>query len=445
MLTGQDYRNALTSRHPFWATLSPQNIQQRINQILSMPDSRTAVQSLSAVEYTIFLKTSPETRPILLELAHPQQIRTALDLDCWDKDSLKSRQVLRWLEELQRSGDEVLTNALLTLDIELLTAAFRNHLRIHATLPFEEEDEPISYDEIIANELYRIEFLDEEDSFNERIRRLLSALRMSNLDFYHNLMQNIMWGQDREAEEWAYRWKSGRLQDEGFPDYYDALETYYMVDLEHPLPDLPEPPSAPGLPEGIETSGIIPTYTWSLTPSGSMLDNILKAPLPLATQERLCGEMVYLCNRELVIDQVDFTYAQAIHDSLARVHAYLNLGIEYLNSHDVQQLSALLTANSLQSIFAIGFTLSMRLHQQALHIQSHLNHTAGVRRAVPSMTRQVLNGLLIKTPQFFQGLECPGMESYRHFSHVQDIKLVEPILSFLEQDPTYGLTPTHLF
>lgn len=440
MLTEQDYHNALIRRHPFWATLSPHTIQQRIDQILSRPDSQAAVQALSAVEYTIFLKTSPETRPILLELAHPQQIRTALDLDCWDKDRLKSRHVLTWLEELQRSGDDVLTNVLMTLDIELLTAAFRNHLRIHATLPFEEEDEPISYDEIIANELYRIEFLDEEDPINERIRRLLSSLRMSSLDFYHNLMQNIMWGQDREAEEWAYRWKSGRLQDEGFPDYYDALAAYHLVDLAHPLPGLTGPPSAPGLPEGLETAGIIPTYTWSLTPSGSMLDNVLKEQLPLETRERLCGEMVYLCNRELVIDQVDFTYAQAIHNSLSRVHAYLNLGIEYLHSHDVQQLSDLLSANSLRSIFAIGFTLCMRLHQRALRIQSHLNHTVGVRRAVPGLARQVLNGLLIGTPQFFQGLASPGTESYRPFSHVQDVMLVGSILSSLEQDPAYDLT-----
>lgn len=444
MLTEQDYRNALSSRQPFWVTLSPHAIQQRVHQLLSMPDSKAAVQALSAVEYAIFLKSSPETRPALLELAHPHQIRTALDLDCWDRDNLNTRQVIAWLGEFQRSGEKVLTNALMTLDIELLTAAFRNHLRIHATLPFEEEDEPINYDEIIANELYRIEFLDEEDSVNERIQRLLGALRRSSLDFYHNLMQNIMWGQDREAEEWAYRWKSGRLQDEGFPDYYDALETYHLVNLEHPLPDSTERPSAPGLPEGIETSGIIPTYTWGLTPSGSILDKLLTDDLPPETQERLCGEMVFLCNRELVIDQVDFTYAQAIQNSLSRVHAYLNLGFEYLHSNGAQQLSALLMATSLQSVFAIGFTLSMRLHQQALHIQSHLNHTAGVRRAVPSLARQVLNGLLHRTPQFFKGLESPGAMSFRHFSHVQDIMLVGPILSSLEQDHAYGLKHTNL-
>lgn len=436
MLTERDFHNALVIRHPFWMTLSSGTIKQRINQILSMPDAQAAVQALAPVEYTILVKASPETRPALLELANANQIRTVLDLDCWDKDNLKTLQVINWLEELQRSGDDVLTSTLMTLDAELLIATFRNHIRIHATLPFEEEDEPISYDEIVANELYRIEFLDQESMANERIQRLLNALRMSNLDFYHNLMQNIMWGQDSEAEEWAYRWKSGRLQDEGFPDYYDALETYHLVDLEHPLPSSTET-SAPGIPEGIEASGIIPSYAWGIIPSGSLFDQAGMGDLPSETQERLCLEMVYLCNRELVISQVDFTDTQAVHTSLSRVHAYLNLGIEYLNNHDVQQFPSLLTSNSLQSIFDLGFTLSTRLHQQALHLQRHLNHAAGVRRAVPTLTRQVLDGLLLRTPQFFVGLASPGAIGYRPFLHLQDIMLVKPLLTSIEQNPAY--------
>ena len=43
-------------------------------------------------------------------------------------------------------------------------------------------------------------------------------------------MQGIMWSVQSELEEWAYRWKSGRLQDDGFPDYYDALAAYRIVD-----------------------------------------------------------------------------------------------------------------------------------------------------------------------------------------------------------------------
>jgi hypothetical protein len=436
MPTGQDYHRALVARHPFWEELSPTVIKRRIDQLLAAPDNQASVQALSPVEYIILLKESPETRPLLLALAHPEQIRTTLDLDCWDKDTLQSPQVLTWLEELQRSGHDVFIRTLQALDIELLIATFRKHMRIHATLPIEEE-EPGNYDEVSANELYRIEFIDPESPLNERILRLLSALRTADLNFYHGLLQSAMWGQDDEAEEWAYRWKSGRLQDEGFPNYYEALETYRLIDLEQPLPTSTDSPQAPGIPVSAEASGLVPTYAWSLIPPGSLLAQALTGDLSAATQERLCWEMVYLCNRELVIDQVDFANATEVRASLSRVNAHLNIGLEHLSVEDAQRLTPLLTTHSLQSICLVGFTLSMRLHQQALRLQTHLDHAAGVRRALPGLARQVLDGLLAKHPQFFEGLEYPGATGYRNVLHVQDVALIAPVLTYIERDPAY--------
>jgi hypothetical protein len=437
MPTEQDYRRALIVRHPFWEKLSPTVIKQRVAQILAAPNSQALVQALSPVEYTVILKESPETRSALLKLAHPKQIRTVLDLDCWHKDTLQSTQVLAWLEELHRSGHDVFIQALQELDTELLIATFCKHIRVHAALPLEEETESHPYNEVLANELYRVEFLDQEDPLYDRILQLLSALRMADLDFYHGLMQSIMWGQVSEAEEWAYRWKSGRLQDEGFPDYYEALEMSRLVDLEQPLPASTQPPQAPGLPESAEESGLVPTYAWSLTPSGSLLAQALTAEFTAETQERLCWEMVYLCNRELVIDQVDFANAAAVRASLARVHAHLNMGLEYLSDNAHEQLVSLLTDHSLQSIYQVGFTLSMRLHQQALRLQAHLDRAAGVRRALPGLAQQVLVGLLDKHPQFFEGLEYPGAIAYRDFLHMRDVMLAAPVLTYLENDPAY--------
>jgi hypothetical protein len=262
---------------------------------------------------------------------------------------------------------------------------------------------------------------------------------MADLDLYHGLMQHVMWGQDSESEEWAYRWKRGRLQDEGFPDYYEALGTYHLIDLEQPLPISTEPPQAPGLPESAEESGLIPTYVWSLTPSGSLLAQALTGDFPVEIQERLCWEMVYLCNRELVIDQTDFAHAAAVRASLSRVHARLNMGLEYLSGNDPQLLVPLLTGHSLQSLCQVGFTLSMRLRQRALSLQTHLDHAAGVRRALSGLARQVLDGLLGKHPQFFEGLKHPGATGYRDFLHVRDIMLVASVLTHLENDPAYHL------
>lgn len=439
MPTEQEYHKALLTRNPFWISLSPTAVKRRIEQILNAPDAAAVVRELSPVEYTVLLKESPETRSQLLALATPQQVRTTLDLDCWHKDGLQSTRVLTWLDELQHSGPEVFARALGELDLELLIATFRKHMRVHAALPSEEEDDPGHYDEVLYNELYRVEFLDLDADLQERIRRIFSTLRMADGDLYHGLMQHIMWGQESEAEEWAYRWKSGRLQDEGFPDYYEALETYRLSDLEKPLPPAPALLPSPGSPESAETSGLVPAYAWSFTPSDSPLAQALHGEFSPATQERLCWEMVYLCNRELIIDQVDFVDATAVQASLSRAHAYLNMGLEYLSGYDPQQLVPLLTTRSLQELFQIGFTLCTRLHQRALRLQTHLNRSGGVRRALPGLGRRVLDGLLRRPPQFFEGLLRPGLIACRNFLSVQDVALVDPVLTALEHDPAYRL------
>ncbi len=435
-----DYREALLAPQPFWATLSPTTVKQRIEQLLAAPDSAALVQALSPVEYTVLLKAAPDMRAMLLQLGHPEQIRTVLDLDCWHKDTLQSPRVLEWLEALQHSGEDICVQTLQALDSEMLSVVLHRHIRVNAALPSEEED-PDPYDEVLSNELYRVAFIDPDSPLNERVAEFLRLLRMTDLDMYYSLMQGTMWAEESDLEEWAYRWKTGRLQDEGIPDYYEALEAYHVVDVE-PLDALPPVPlEPPGVPASAEESGLVPSYAWSLTPSGSLLALALQGDFTPATLERLCWEMVSLCNKAVVLDQVDFADTTAVRASLECVHAYVNIGLEYLSNQVPRQLVPLLTERSLMSICQVGFSLSMRLRQRASHLQVHLNGAAGVRRALPGLARYVVDGLLQTTwhPQFFVGLESPGDTVYRDFLRFQDICLVDAVLQSLEHDPAYGL------
>jgi hypothetical protein len=150
--------------------------------------------------------------------------------------------------------------------------------------------------------------------------------------------------------------------------------------------------------------------------------------------------MVSLCNKAFVLDHVDFANTAAVRASLARVHAYVNVGLEYLSNSRTEQLVPLLTERSLVSICQVGFSLSMRLRQRASHLQIHLNRAGGVRRALPELARRVLDGLLQAWyPQFFAGLESPGDPAYRDFLHFQDVCLVDAVLHTLEHDPVYHL------
>ena len=188
-------------------------------------------------------------------------------MDCWHQGTLQSPRVLEWLEELQRSGADAFIQALETMDSEMLIVVLHRHLRVNAVLPLEEEEDPGPYDEVLSNELYRITFVDPDSPLNERVAEFLRGLRLTDLDMYYTLMQGAMWAQESELEEWAYRWKVGRLLDEGIPDEQEALETYHVVDVEALQAPLPAPLEPPGVPASAAESGVVPSYAWSLTPA----------------------------------------------------------------------------------------------------------------------------------------------------------------------------------
>ncbi|ETX05110.1 MAG: hypothetical protein ETSY2_24870 [Candidatus Entotheonella gemina] len=437
MLTEQDYRKALVARHPFWQRLSPTAVKQHVDQLLSAANAADLVQALSPVELTLMLKEVPDARPLMLQLAQPEQIRLVLDLDCWHKDELQSPRILEWLEELQRSGIDTFTQALTELDAELLVAFLRQYLRVQATLPPEEEDEPRTYEEALVNELYRAEFIDPEGPRNDRVQNLLNFMRAADLDQYNRLMQAAMWEQDSELLEWAYRWKSGRLQDEGFPEYYEALEYHHLVDLQQLAPESSTVLDSPAPPESAEEMGMVPTYAWSFTPPGSYLERAMTGAFSAEVIERLCWEMVALCNRALIYDQVDFADTAAVRASFERVHARLNIGLDYLGSRDKQPLPYLLNHYALSLIYQVGFTLVMHLYGQATRIQHHLTQHTGVRRTYPQLITCVLQGLLLPQPKMFRGLHQPGAVGYSDFRTLHDITLVIGVLKQIEAYPAY--------
>jgi len=237
--------------------------------------------------------------------------------------------------------------------------------------------------------------------------------------------------------EWAYRWKSGRLQDEGFPEYYEALEHHHLVDLRQLVPEASTVLTSPAPPESAEEVGIVPAYAWSFTPSGSNLERAMTEVFSAEVIERLCWEMVALCNRALIYDQVDFADAVAVRSSFERVHAYLNIGLDYLGSRDKQSLPYLLTHYALNLIYQVGFTLVMHLHGHAARLQHHLTQRTGVRRGYSQLMAWVLQGLLLPQPKLFRGLHEPGAVGYRDFRTLPDITLVIGVLKQGESDPAY--------
>ena len=78
-----------------------------------------------------------------------------------------------------------------------------------------------------------IDILPSQDGDSDRavpIHRLLEHLYRGDLDLARAVVNAARWDSGAETEELAYRFRSGRIADLGFVEYYDALRIYQEVD-----------------------------------------------------------------------------------------------------------------------------------------------------------------------------------------------------------------------
>jgi hypothetical protein len=124
----------------------------------------------------------------LMEHATTEQIAVCLDLDTW-QDFVPDRSKLdEWLEAFADSGDETLLRSTRAMDMELLVLHMKS-----------------------------------------RISVLLRTLFQNDYWVYFRLLQGVIWELVPETEESALRWRTGRLQDLGFPSWEESMRIYGFI------------------------------------------------------------------------------------------------------------------------------------------------------------------------------------------------------------------------
>ncbi len=64
------------------------------------------------------------------------------------------------------------------------------------------------------------------DARSPLVRNLIEALYERDYSYFITVMEDTSWGVESDLEEAAFRMRNARLQDRGFPDYYEAQEIY---------------------------------------------------------------------------------------------------------------------------------------------------------------------------------------------------------------------------
>ena len=200
---------------------------RRIDALLSSDDAAGAVAALSPNEvFELVHEVGFEDAGDLLALATPAQFVGCFDLDGWQKDTLDVVALRPWMWALFETGFEKATQVWGTLDAELRALILQREVKIYDTTleegPRDDSDAPIF---TTSDRFFHLE-LPEDDETQRLVIQLVEDLYRGDPDLARHTIMAARSEPPAELEETAYRWRSARLADLGYVDFYEALDLF---------------------------------------------------------------------------------------------------------------------------------------------------------------------------------------------------------------------------
>ena len=396
------------SLHDTLALLRDLPPQKRLALILEDPNPSGLVAELEPQEYHLLLREIglDDSYP-LLPLATPEQLTFCLDRELWRHDEYLPEKGLQWLELLMAAEEEDdLVNLLPHLDFALLILILMDEITVGGGLGdlTSDDERQTEWDQSFDN-IFMITYRHERTS--ELVGRFLDLVFRSDKDLYLGLMQGVKNEVNSDVEEHCRWYRSGRLADFGFPERLDALTIYSVVE-----------------PESFLLEGVKKSFTAERDPVLPSLfrhdDSLLGRTLRRADSPDLLRELQYIITCALVVEDPDADDDERAEAVLLRVHGYLTIALEYLVGDDETRAVEIVANDYLKHLFQLGYTLVRRLRRQAAPFSSD-DHATG----------SVLTGLKADFPQFYRGLGTEGIDGYREFSDLDDVRDVEKFLALL--------------
>lgn len=382
--------------------------RKRLTLILEDPDPSGLVAELEPQEYHLLLREiGLNDATALLPLATPEQLAFCLDRELWHRDEYLPEKGLTWLELLVTGEEADLVALLPHLDFGLILLILMHEITVGGGAGdlLTDDERQTEWDHSFDN-IFMITYRHHQSS--ELVGRFLDIIYRSDKQLYQGLMEGIKNEVSPEVEEHCRRFRAGRLADHGFPDRLDALTIYTQVD---PASFRPEKRGQKVLPA--ERDPILPSLF-------RHDDSLLGRTLRRADSAELLRELQYLITCALVVEEPESDDDERAEAVLLRVHGYLTIALEYLAGDDEARAAEILSGTCLKQLFQLGYTLVRRLRRQGLPLTSD-DHATG----------SVLAGLQADFPRFYRGLDRAGVDGYREFSDLEDVRTVEQFLTLL--------------
>lgn len=393
---------------------------RRIDALLSQEDAKSAVAALSPNEvYELVHEVGFEDAQPLIELATPQQIRGCFDLDAWNKDQLEVPALKPWLAALAEVGFEKVGEVWAALDAEFRTLVLQRQVIVYDTTlnegPEEDNDEPIMP---TPDRFFLLE-LKGDDETQRLIMTLVEDLYRADPELARHTIMAARSEPPAELEEMSYRWRSGRLADLGYVDFYDAL------DLFRPLPA-----DQVSIGEGTqdrpvaEDTSRMPLVVAEEVIGRSFLARAMAAMDDESEAERLEQALMVLVNKVLAAGRAKPGQSEVMRRGALYATATLSLGLEVVARGDLERAKQALSSIGFNRLFRVGYTVTHKLAKLA---------TALAPRSVTAGTpaRELVAALCSPRPLFARAADEPPQAGMRPFESQADLRRAGEILTGL--------------
>jgi hypothetical protein len=329
--------------------------------MLAGSEGRGRIRRLPAAQLFFSLKEldDDEVSSLLPHLTE-EQWAAVLDLEIWHRDRLSLPALLGWQRHLLTAEDPVARKLVRATDPEIWELAFRKGMVVFARSdPDEFEGEPGD------GEIFETpdgQFLVELNCPSDQARILRAlVLRLYALDSESAavMLQEARFRSPMELEEEAYQSRRRRVEDLGFPDYYDALSVYTPLRREDRLLEKVWSGEEFGPGELPVPTGMFQAY------GPLLLFRALAAGSRRGSLEPLVEELFLLCNKVLAADRISPGDAGRIRQGIRKTVCGVNLGLSLWSADDLEKAETGVRNHFLVQFFQLGYGALTELREMA--------------------------------------------------------------------------------
>jgi hypothetical protein len=289
----------------------------------------------------------------LLPMATESQIVTAFDLDAWSGLTVDIERLDAWMAALASSDDETLLRGARAMDPELLMIFLREHVDV-VLKPNESDDpdwSPPDQGQTIEGQFYFVA-KDPKDDLGP-LMQLLHALFQGDYWLYFRMLQAVVHELPSENEEWALRWRTGRLEDLGFPSWDASMRIYGYLRPER-MAEIPDGGPALDL-----ESWALPVWITELPGMRSDERALFRATRELGADERsaVFYGLIALANRVAVADRMELGDPESLPRAIDKATHLASIGLEHVSQENGLSLEEGLRRVAIERLFRIGSNL----------------------------------------------------------------------------------------